>query len=74
MYRPLREHSLEYLKRYARHMLESTGQEEISLSSLSSSDYSQLEGLVNFLIDEFKGRASTFPCPPCASTPSPWTS
>ena len=55
VYRPLREHSLEYLKKYARDMLKSTGNDEISLSSLSSSDYSQLEGLVNFLIDEFKG-------------------
>ena len=63
MYRPLREHSLEYLKRYARHMLESTGQEEISLSSLSSSDYSQLEGLVNFLIDEFKGKGVNISLP-----------
>lgn len=56
VYRPLREHSLEYLKHYAYGMLRSTGHEEISLSSLSSSDYSQLEGLVNFLIDEFKGK------------------
>ena len=37
-------------------MLKSTGHEEISLSSLSSSDYSQLQGIVNFLIDEFKGK------------------
>ena len=51
VYRPLREHSLNYLKEYAEKMLKSTGQEEISLSSLSSSDYSQLEELVNFLID-----------------------
>ena len=35
-------------------MIESTGHEEISLSSLSTSDYSQLKGIVNFLIDEFK--------------------
>ena len=34
-------------------MLQNTGHEEISLSSLSSSDYSELEGIVNFLIDEF---------------------
>lgn len=47
VYRPLREHSLEYLKHYAYDMLKSTGHDEISLSSLSSSDYSQLEGLVN---------------------------
>ena len=53
VYRPLREHSLDYLKDYAYKMLKSTGHEEISLSSLSSSDYTQLEGLVNFLIDEF---------------------
>ena len=56
VYRPLREHSLEYLKDYAYKMLKSTGHEEISLSSLSSSDYTYLEGLVNFLIDEFKGQ------------------
>ena len=29
-----------------------TGHEEISLSSLSSSDYSQLQELVNFLMEE----------------------
>ncbi len=34
-------------------MLKNTGHEEISLSSLSSSDYSQLKELVNFLIEEF---------------------
>ena len=37
-------------------MLKSTGHEEISLSSLSSSDYTKLEGIVNFLIDEFDGK------------------
>ena len=51
IYRPLREHSLEYLKKYAKQMLESTGHEEISLSSLSSSDYTYLKELVLFLID-----------------------
>ena len=51
LYRPVREKSLETLKNYARQMLESTGQEEISLSSLSSSDYSHLEELVDFLMD-----------------------
>ena len=63
VYRPLREHSLEYLKHYAYGMLRSTGHEEISLSSLSSSDYSQLEGLVNFLIDEFKGKGVNISLP-----------
>ena len=37
-------------------MLKSTGHEEISLSSLSSSDHTQLEGLVSFLIEEFDGK------------------
>ncbi|CDA28185.1 TIGR03960 family B12-binding radical SAM protein [Eubacterium sp. CAG:156] len=54
VYRPVREKSLEKLKDTARKMIESTGHEEISLSSLSTSDYSQLKGIVNFLIDEFK--------------------
>ena len=51
VYRPNRERSLEFLKEHAVKMLESTGQDEISLSSLSSSDYSQLPELVNFLLD-----------------------
>ena len=63
IYRPLREHSLEYLKKYAVDMLTSTGHEEISLSSLSSSDYSQLEGLVNFLIDTFHGKGVNISLP-----------
>lgn len=55
VYRPNREKSLELLKSYAKEMLSSTGHEEISLSSLSSSDYSCLPELVNFLIDECCG-------------------
>ncbi len=51
IYRPLREHSLEYLKDYAVKMLELTGADEISLSSLSSSDFSRIEELLAFLID-----------------------
>ena len=37
-------------------MLKNTGHEEISLSSLSSSDYRSLEELVTFLIDTFHGK------------------
>ncbi len=54
IYRPVRERKLEMLKERARTMLKNTGHEEISLSSLSSSDYSELKELVTFLIDEFK--------------------
>ena len=56
IYRPVRERDVEMLKDKAYKMLKNTGHEEISLSSLSSSDYSQLGELVNFLIDEFKGK------------------
>ena len=63
IYRPLREHSLEYLKKYAKQMLESTGHEEISLSSLSSSDYTYLKELVLFLIDEFQGKGVNISLP-----------
>ena len=54
IYRALRERDVEELKESARAMLKNSGHEEISLSSLSSSDYTHLEELVNFLIDEFK--------------------
>lgn len=52
LYRPVRERDVEKLKQYSIEMLQNTGHEEISLSSLSSSDYSQLEELVNFLMVE----------------------
>lgn len=54
IYRPLRERDVAKLKEYAVTMLEATGHEEITLSSLSSSDYSALEELTYFLIDECK--------------------
>lgn len=52
IYRPTRQKNVETLKQYAREMIKSTGQEEISLSSLSSSDYECLKELTYFLIDE----------------------
>ena len=54
IYRPNREKDVEVLKEYAVKMLKSTGHEEISLSSLSSSDYKQLEELLDFLLEECK--------------------
>ncbi|MBE5960948.1 MAG: TIGR03960 family B12-binding radical SAM protein, partial [Lachnospiraceae bacterium] len=54
LYRPIRPRDIDYLKDLAREMIRSTGHEEISLSSLSSSDYNELPELVYFLIDEFK--------------------
>ena len=52
IYRPVRERDAEKLKEYAVEMLRNTGHEEISLSSLSSSDYSRLDELLDFLIGE----------------------
>ena len=56
LYRPVRERDVSRLKEYAVTLLKNTGHEEISLSSLSSSDYSALEELVNFLIEECNKR------------------
>lgn len=56
IYRPNREKGVERLKELAKKMIDSTGHEEISLSSLSSSDYSELEELINFLMEECEKR------------------
>ncbi|MBD5396357.1 MAG: TIGR03960 family B12-binding radical SAM protein [Lachnospiraceae bacterium] len=56
LYRPVRERNIEFLKKYAIDMLASTGHDEISLSSLSSSDYSSLPELIDFLIEECNKR------------------
>ncbi len=52
IYRPVRERDVDKLKEYAVEMLKNTGHEEISLSSLSSSDYSRLDELLDFLIED----------------------
>lgn len=63
LYRPVRERDVNVLKQYALEMLKNTGHEEISLSSLSSSDYSGLEELVNFLIEECRERTVNISLP-----------
>ncbi len=52
LYKPLREKDVNRLKEIALESLKNTGYEEISLSSLSSSDYSKLPELLDFLIDK----------------------
>lgn len=54
IYRPVREKSTERLLELAEKLVESTGYENISLSSLSSCDYSQLELLISQLMDRFE--------------------
>ena len=56
IYKPLREKNVEYLKQLACKMLKNTGHEEISLSSLSSSDYTNIEEMVTYLVNEFHGK------------------
>ncbi len=52
VYRPLREKPADALKDLCISMLKATGDDEISLSSLSSSDYGGLADLVGFLVEE----------------------
>ncbi len=63
IYRPLREKSLETCEYYAEKMLSETGQDEINLSSLSSSDYSKLGELVSFLIENYKDKGVNISLP-----------
>ena len=52
IYRPVREKTREELVKEARALVKSTGYEEISLSSLSTCDYSDIKGLINDLMEE----------------------
>lgn len=63
IYRPVRERNVEYLKELASKMIKNTGYEEISLSSLSSSDYSHLNELLIYLIEEFKAKGVNISLP-----------
>lgn len=50
IYRPIREKSPDTINAQCKHICESTGYDEISLSSLSTSDYTQLEELMEKLL------------------------
>ena len=51
IYRPVREKTPEVLNRQAKCLYESTGYDEISLTSLSISDYTELERLTDLLLE-----------------------
>jgi radical SAM superfamily enzyme YgiQ (UPF0313 family) len=55
IYRPLRERSPQVLQEQIARLVESTGYEEISLSSLSSGDYGQVGPLVRDLVTQYQG-------------------
>ncbi len=63
LYRPIRPRNLDYLKNLAKKMLKNTGYDEITLSSLSSSDYEQLPELIYWMIDEFKSQGVNISLP-----------
>ena len=51
VYRPVREKSVEVLNKYAKLLYDATGYDEISLSSLSISDYSKIDCLCDTLLE-----------------------
>ncbi len=54
IYRPIREKSVDKIVDLAEKLVESTGYENVSLSSLSSCDYSELYTLISKLMDNFE--------------------
>lgn len=50
LYRPVREHSVDKLVETAQKLIDNTGYEEMSLSSLSTSDYTCLQELIDRLL------------------------
>ncbi len=51
IYRPVREKSVDTINRQAKCLCENTGYDEISLSSLSTSDYREIEPLLNNMLE-----------------------
>ncbi|WP_036938854.1 TIGR03960 family B12-binding radical SAM protein [Pseudobacteroides cellulosolvens] len=56
IYRPVRERSTEKLSETAKKLIDSSGYDEISLTSLSTSDYTNLPDLTGKLIEEMEKR------------------
>ena len=63
LYRPVRERSVDKLVEAAKKSIENTGYEEISLSSLSSSDYSCISELAERLTDELRDKRVSLSLP-----------
>ena len=62
-YRPARERTPENLRKMAKSLIDATGYDEISLTSLSSADYSCLQHLVDDLMEDFKDEKVSFSLP-----------
>jgi radical SAM family uncharacterized protein len=63
IYRPKRYRSIETIRKYAKEMFENTGYEEISLLSLSTNDYPNIEKLLDALNQDFEGKYVNFSLP-----------
>ena len=63
LYRPVRERSLDKLMELSQKLVDSTGYEEISLSSLSSGDYSCLSSLCEGLMERFADKRVSISLP-----------
>ncbi len=62
-YRPVRERKTETLRTIARRLIDSSGWDEISLTSLSSADYSCLSRLIDDLQNDFRAEKVSFSLP-----------
>lgn len=62
-YRPVRERTAERLHEIAKEMLKNTGYNEMSLTSLSSADYSCLGEIVDDLLEDYKDEKVSFSLP-----------
>lgn len=62
-YRPVRERGVSTVQKKVMEILKNTGFDEVSLSSLSTSDYSCIEDLVTVLIRELKQRNTSISLP-----------
>lgn len=62
-YRPIRERTEKRLRELSKTMLDNTGYNELSLTSLSSADYSCLGEIVDDLLEDHKGEHVSFSLP-----------
>lgn len=63
IYRPVRERKPDKLIEFAQQLVDQTGYNEISLTSLSSADYSHLHDIVRALMDRFKDQGVSVSLP-----------
>ena len=65
IYRPVREKSVEVVDRQCHTLCDNTGYNEISLSSLSTSDYTKIDALLEQLLSWARMKRPAYPCRRC---------